>query len=235
MLFFNRHKKLTDTDFFQHYTESHCHILPGVDDGVQEMQETLEILKQYESLGIRDVWITPHVMEDTRNSSSLLKQDFEELLNVWTKYGSGSLQLHLAAEYMLYASFTSILNGGDYLLHASNRLLVETSYFNPPGNFHSLLQSIKEKGISPLLAHPERYEYMDNSDYAELKRKGILFQLNLPSLIGYYGKAAKKKAEYLLNKGWYNAIGMDLHSASQLCNVFEAELPVSLIKKIESI
>ena len=91
-------------------------------------------------------------------------------------------------------------------------LLVETSYFNPPMDLLSTLKRIQSKGYYPLLAHPERYEYMQMKDYKHLKEDRISFQLNVPSLTGMYGKHVQKKAEILLKAGMYDYIGNDTHS-----------------------
>ncbi len=91
-------------------------------------------------------------------------------------------------------------------------LLVETSYFNPPMALLSILRRVRERGYYPLLAHPERYEYMWKKDYKALKEEQISFQLNLPSLAGMYGKHVREKAEALLKAGMYDRIGSDTHS-----------------------
>ena len=90
--------------------------------------------------------------------------------------------------------------------------MVETSYFNPPMDLLSTLKRIQSKGYYPLLAHPERYEYMQMKDYKHLKEDRISFQLNVPSLTGMYGKHVQKKAEILLKAGMYDYIGNDTHS-----------------------
>ena len=92
-------------------------------------------------------------------------------------------------------------------------LLVETSYFNPPMGLLSVLQRIQKKGYYPLLAHPERYEYMQKKDYKALKEEHIFFQLNVPSLAGMYGRHVQEKAEALLKAKAYYCIGCDIHSA----------------------
>ena len=90
-------------------------------------------------------------------------------------------------------------------------LLVETSYFNPPMDMGSLLERIKQKGFRPLLAHPERYVYMDMKDYRRLRGTGVEFQLNIMSLFGLYGPEARAKALRLLQDGFYGRVGTDLH------------------------
>lgn len=76
---FRKRISLADSGIFREFTDWHCHLLPGVDDGVQTMEESLQILSLYEQLGVKDVWLTPHIMEDMPNTTSVLKARFEEL------------------------------------------------------------------------------------------------------------------------------------------------------------
>ena len=115
---------------------------------------------------------------------------------------------------MMDALFEERLQQNDLLPlgDKGNRLLVETSYFTPPMDMDAILNRVKQKGYYPVLAHPERYVYMDKERYAALKNKDIRFQLNLSSLGGAYGSEAKDKARWLLKHNYYNLAGSDLHS-----------------------
>ena len=93
-----------------------------------------------------------------------------------------------------------------------NHLLVETSYFNPPYDMDETINDVLGKGYYVVLAHPERYNYMEMGDYKRLKDQRILFQLNIPSLVGAYGKSVQKKAETLLDEGYYDLCCTDTHS-----------------------
>ena len=192
------------------FTDHHSHILPGVDDGVKKMEVSLKVLERYEQLGIAEVWCTPHIMEDIPNTTEKLQARFAELCEAY----QGPIKLHLAAEYMMDALFEERLEQGDLLKlgDEGNQLLVETSYFTPPMDMDKILLRIKQKGLYPVLAHPERYVYMNKERYTELKDKGIRFQLNLSSLAGAYGSEAKDKALWILKKEYYNLVGSDLHS-----------------------
>lgn len=192
------------------FTDHHSHILPGVDDGVKKMEVSLKVLERYEQLGIAEVWCTPHIMEDIPNTTEKLQARFAELCEAY----QGPIKLHLAAEYMMDALFEERLEQGDLLKlgDEGNQLLVETSYFTPPMDMDKILLRIKQRGLYPMLAHPERYVYMNKERYTELKDKGIHFQLNLSSLAGAYGSEAKDKALWILKKEYYNLVGSDLHS-----------------------
>ena len=221
-------KKLTlrSSGVFGGFTDCHSHILPGVDDGVRTMEESLAILKRYEELGVRTVWLTPHIMEDVPNTPADLRSRFEALRGAY----DGGLTLRLGAENMIDNLFVERLEAGDLLTMGGDgrHLLVETSYFTPPYRFEEILKDVMSKGLRPVLAHPERYVYMGRGDYERLKALGIRFQLNLFSLAGYYGPEARKKATALLSKGFYEYAGSDIHRISAL----DASLDVRIDPKV---
>ena len=213
------------------FTDHHSHILPGVDDGVKKMETSLKVLEQYEQLGIAEVWCTPHVMEDIPNTTEKLQARFAELCEAY----QGPIKLHLAAEYMMDALFEERLEQGDLLKlgDEGNQVLVETSYFTPPMGMDLILRRIKQKGLYPVLAHPERYVYMGNDRYTALKNEGIRFQLNLSAVSGAYGSEAKDKARWLLKQDYYNLAGSDLHSLRNM-EYWSKRAPRSLRKLLQN-
>ena len=268
-------KKTSITDLFAGTTDHHSHILPGVDDGVETMAEAQHILATYERLGMKELWLTPHIMEDIPNTPEKLRTRFLELKAAY----KGNIQLHLAAEYMIdnhlrkllqettklrpalegrwheqsevtegsntpkeYPLGTTgeskLLTGHLNLLPIGKKrdhLLVETSYFNPPMRFKDTLKQIKSLGYFPLLAHPERYMYMDNDDYTELHDEGVRFQLNILSLAGSYGKAVKKRAEWLLAHDLYCVAGSDLHCKNAITVITGCKMATKSIGHIAKI
>lgn len=211
---FCRKRTLQEAGIFEGMTDWHSHILPGVDDGFKSLEDSLAVLDMYQEAGIREVWLTPHVMEDIPNTTAGLRRRFDELREAY----SGRVILRLAAEYMLDTLFEDRLDRDDLLPIGQEglHLLVETSYFNPPANLLAILTGIKSRGYYPVLAHPERYVYMGMQDYSLLSDSGVKFQLNLGSLAGMYGSQAAKKAVRLLRNGYYDIIGTDLHRSTQL-------------------
>ena len=211
------------------------------------MEEALRVLQKYEKAGIKAIWFTPHIMEDVPNTAGKLTKRFDELKAAY----NGNIELHLAAEYMIDNHLHKLLQdchskpqGGistpkeNTLLpigEKGNHLLVETSYFNPPMRLHETLKQIKSKGYHPLLAHPERYMYMDNDEYRRLREEGIKFQLNIVSLAGCYGKTVKKKALWLLKEGMYTVLGSDLHSEDAIEYITNCKLGKQEVEHISTL
>lgn len=215
-------------------TDWHCHILPGVDDGVQEMSDSLAILSDYEEVGIRKVWLTPHIMEDVPNTPERLRARFEELKAAY----NGPVELHLAAENMIDSLFSSRLEARNLLPigQSQNMLLVETSYFNSPIGFDAAIGKVKSTGYYPLLAHPERYNYIGHmKEYDRIKAMDVRFQLNLLSLTGHYGPMVQEKAEKLLEKGMYDAVGSDLHRHEHLDILRNAQLSTKVLDRLNNV
>lgn len=228
---FRKRHSIVSCSLLQGGEDRHCHVLFGVDDGIKTLEESLKVLEYDESLGITDVWCTPHIMEDVPNTIEGLRNRFAELQQAYV----GPIKLHLAAEYMLDNLFEERLKAGD-LLTMEDEILVETSTWNPPTNFYWILKEIMKAGYHPLLAHPERYRYLEEKDYGKLVDMGVRFQLNLASLTGYYGPTAQKKAKMILKNGWYSHYGSDCHRLSTVKEQYGRETlsdsDVALFNKI---
>ena len=210
---------LQQSGIFNGWTDRHSHILPGVDDGIQSIEDSIAILSMYEQIGVKKVWLTPHIMEDCPNTPEKLKSRFEELKSTY----QGNVELALSAENMMDGLFIKRLEQGILMPYGDNQneLLIETSYVQPPMRMESILRDMQKAGFTPVLAHPERYLYMDAEKYENIKEMGVKFQLNITSLIGAYGNQVKERAEYLLNEGYYNYSGSDAHSYHAILRAFE--------------
>lgn len=204
---FSRRSSLQESGVLSGSTDRHSHVLFGVDDGVRTIDESLAVLQFEESLGIKEVWCTPHVMEDVPNTTDDLKDRFGQLKDEY----AGPVKLSLAAEYMLDTVFLSRLRTNDLLTMEDDTLLVETSTIIAPYDLKSTLRNIMSEGYRPLFAHPERCRFLDRKDFEEMCSMGVRLQLNLPSLSGYYGTTTRTKAEWLLQQGLYSASGSDCH------------------------
>lgn len=208
-LFKQKGASIEESGMLNGMTDWHSHVLPGVDDGIKTIEDSVDVLRHFDRLGLDTLWLTPHIMEDYPNTTAGLKARFEELKGKW----DGRLKLRLASENMLDSLFEERLAAGDVLPIGENadHILVETSYFSAPIGFDRMIDSIKSAGYYPLLAHPERYTYMDEKDYASLKEKGVRMQLNYVSVVGGYGETARKKSLWLLKNGYIDVVGSDVH------------------------
>lgn len=217
---FGRPVSVIDSGLLRGAVDHHSHILYGLDDGVKTVEESLSILSWLEhAAGLDELWFTPHVMEDVPNTTEGIRARFEALK---ARY-QGNIRLQVAAEYMMDNLFRERLAARDLLLHGEDRVLVETSILSPPLDFWELLSDLMSAGYRPMLAHPERYRYMASKDYERLHNMGVLLQLNLPSVLGFYGRDAQNRSRWLLDKGWYDMTGSDCHRSHVLHRQYEGK------------
>lgn len=224
-------KTLIKSGILDGFCDNHIHILPGVDDGIQDMEDSLKLLDIMEAAGVKKVWCTPHIMEDVPNETDFLKMHFEKFKSTY----KGGIELHLAAEYMIDSLFQERLENDDLLVHQDGHVLIESRSVSAPVNFKGTIKELMRKGHYVLLAHPERYSFLDMKKYAELKEMKVKFQLNLTSLLGLYGEGVKEKAEKLLEAGYYNVVGTDTHRVKRWVAMEEQKLSKKIIKQVQAI
>jgi len=206
----------------------HSHLIPGIDDGSKSMKESLLLLKGMEALGYEKVITTPHIMLDAyRNTPQIIRDGLKSLREAATKEGI-TLEIEAAAEYYLDDGFEELLQKGDVLTIKGKYLLFETSYFAKPLQLEEMIFAISSSGYVPLMAHPERYRYIKDpsKEYGRFKELGVLFQVNLNSFSGHYGKDAKQKVNFLSKEGMIDFLGSDVHHSKQvdtLSDVFLSE------------
>ena len=202
--------------------EMHCHVLPGVDDGLKLPAESLHYLRQMAEWGIRHVIASPHISQDTYpNRSDDLRRSADALRTLMEAEGV-PLTLHVAAEYMTDELFAARLRQNDLLSFGTERfVLIETGWAVLPRQLPNWLFQLQIQGYKPILAHPERYGYFRAKPEAlgELRQQGCLLQLNTMSLTGRYGAEAHRIAQYLIKQGWVDFVSSDLHRLSDLTQV----------------
>lgn len=232
--FFKKKKKNTKEVVPKLYTDIHSHLIPGIDDGARDMEESITLLKKMEGLGYKKIITTPHIMLDAyRNTPKNILEGLQALRSA-AKEENINIDIDAAAEYYLDDGFYNQLKDQD-ILTVGDYLLVETSYVSKPLQFDEMIFEIQAAGFKPMLAHPERYRYIKDpkSEYKAMKEKGIYFQVNLNSFYGHYGREAKYKADFLSKTGMIDFLGSDVHHIKQvetlseilnskiLCSIFE--------------
>lgn len=219
MIFFKK-KEIPLIDFFpEGFVDIHSHLLPGIDDGAKNINNSIELILKMRSYGIKNFITTPHVLGDVYpNSSETIKVKLKEVQEELKNRNITDITINAAAEYMMDEQFSKRLENDDILTLKDNFILVEMSYFNAPINLYDILFEIQLKGYKPVLAHPERYNFYHNNieNYYKLKKAGCLFQLNLLSLTEQYGKNVQKISNQLLKENMYDFVGTDTHHHNHL-------------------
>lgn len=194
--------------------DMHSHLLPGLDDGVATLQDAVSFIQQLHELGYQKLITTPHVLSGLYpNSPETILPKLNELKQALQQQNI-PVQIEAAAEYMVDADFETYIQSGKPLLtFGENNILIEMSYVSPSTNIEQVIFNLRMKGLQPVLAHPERYNYYHRNfeKYERLKDLGCIFQVNLLSLSGYYGKMVKITAEKLMKNNMIQLAGTDLH------------------------
>lgn len=192
----------------------HSHLLPGIDDGSPDMPTSLDLIRGMTQLGYTKLITTPHILwEMYPNTRDSILRKLDELREAAAAAGIQT-EIHAAAEYFLDEHVAGLVKRNEPLLTFSgNLVLTEFSLAWQPHGIKEILFEMQMQGYQPVIAHPERYVYLQQNKefYEELKEAGCLFQINLLSFTGHYGKSVQELAQYLIKKNHYELIGTDLH------------------------
>lgn len=201
------------------FIDIHSHLLPGIDDGAKDMEDSISLISKMSSYGINNFITTPHVLGGVwPNSSDKILDTLDLLQEELVKREMGHIKISAAAEYMMDEEFCKLLKNRDLLTIREDSLLVEMSYLSAPVNLYEMLFDLQLAGYRPILAHPERYNFYHHKFdvYHRLKNAGCRFQLNMLSLTGYYGESVKKTAEKLVKENLIDFVGSDAHHHKHL-------------------
>ena len=222
----------TQYDLSNLQTDLHSHLIPGIDDGAQDMSESISLIRQLYELGYRKIITTPHIRSDYfPNTSSIIRGGLEKV-RVALEENNISIQLEAGAEYRVDPHFEELIDKEDLLTFGDKYILVEMSYRAEPINFDVCIFKLQTKGYKPILAHPERYLYYSDriNDLLAKREKGVLFQMNLGSLAGHYSDKVQAFAKKLLKLDMVDILGTDLHYQPQL-DTIKAGLSTKLMQK----
>jgi len=195
-------------------TDVHSHLLPGVDDGAKSREESLATLNELALLGFEKLILTPHIYPGVYpNTEGQLQEkfiNFQQEASLHT-----SIQLELAAEYFMDESLLVKLKEGEPLLSFGKErfVLFETAFSSRPYVWDEIVFLMAASGYTPVLAHPERYDYVleNPSVVFGYREKGIRLQVNAPSLAGFYGTAIKNVAKFMIKNQLVDFLGSDTH------------------------
>ena len=197
----------------------HSHLIPGIDDGAPTLEQSLEMILLLRDIGFQKLITTPHVHPKYPNTEERIRNGFDQLQSAVQKQGIQGIEIEAAAEYYVDEKFIKELKSSKrFLSFGSKHILIECSFSVKPFFFESVIYSLKEQGYIPVMAHPERYRFLEGEiDWlSELKATGILFQVTLGSLGGMYGSEPKKLGMELIRSNMVDYLATDLHRTSHL-------------------
>ncbi len=201
----------------------HSHIIFGVDDGAKDIETSIAMIKNSYKNGIRNIFLTSHYMDDAyRMNSKEYKERFDEIVNRVAKEKI-EVSMYVGNEVMIFPGLVEDLKAGKiFTLNNSRYVLIELPLTEELLYIEDILFRLKETGYIPIIAHPERYTYIQSDiRYAEnLIRNGALLQMNIASIIGLYGVEAKKTAKKMLKNKMIHFLGSDAHSVHRIYDVY---------------
>ena len=243
MLFFKKKQKETFSFMDIGLTaDVHSHILPGVDDGSQDAEESVAILEEMHRLGIRKVIFTPHVSRSMfPNSAADLQARFEAFIPTLPETLRQDMRFHLASEYMVDEFFAA---SSDRLRWPDGRhILIEMSYYQRSREIRDEIFNLQMEGMLPVLAHPERYVFYQKvfdkkKGVAELEEffdAGCKLQLNVMSLTGAYGEGSMAILRWLLDHDMYSFLGTDVHARRQIDHFNGLQITAAQLDKVRQL
>jgi len=216
-------------------TDMHSHLLPGIDDGAKNIDDSVTLINGLKELGYSKLVTTPHIMSDVYPNDTESILGALNGLRIDLRDRVSGIELNAAGEYFLDDYFDRVLSKGYPLLTVTeNMVLVEFSFVSAPIDVTNRFFEMQIKGYQPILAHPERYLYFarNKAQFQEFKSAGCLLQVNLLSLTGYYGKTALEIATYLVDNQLIDMLGTDMHHQRHLDTLRRAGSISGTIKKL---
>ncbi|MBR0036857.1 MAG: hypothetical protein IJP70_04375 [Bacteroidales bacterium] len=203
--------------------ELHCHIIPGVDDGSRQMSDSLDYMLSLQRHGVERVIFTPHHTSPRyMNTPEIIQPLFDKLKEECQHKGLTILPENYSFEYRVDETFLEMMQKGKCgeptcALRPlyGKYILIEGSFSHPIPAFDEVIDRLLSDGWYLILAHPERYLYYAGSKgrfYHHLQERQVEFQCNILSFAGYYGEVSKKMAYWMLEQGYVNFLGSDLHT-----------------------
>lgn len=197
------------------YVDIHSHIIPGLDDGAKDLDTFLKMMRIAEEEGITHIIATPHYISETRMSdlSGFIKKS-NELQQLASEKGL-RVKILSGCEAFICRELADLYDSNHVLtLNQSNYILVELPSFNLPVYTEQVFYELQLRGLTPILAHPERNSHiMNDPDFLlRLTERGILVQVNAGSITGLYGKHVRNAAINFIGKGYVHFVASDAHT-----------------------
>ncbi len=197
-------------------TDMHCHLVPKVDDGSKCIEESVECMKALASVGYKKMILTPHFQTPRfENNEDDIVRRYEEMKRQAADMGVEIDICGIGGEYRIDSGFAKRLENPRFLQIGGKYVLVEFSLHQQMMGCDEMIFDMQMKGYEVILAHPERYPYLNvgGSRMEQLKNQGVFFQVNVLSLGGFYGEEAKRRAFEMVEGGLVEFLGTDTHNS----------------------
>lgn len=217
-------------------TDIHCHLVPGVDDGSKNYEESIECIRRMYEVGYRKMYITPHFQYPRyQNDEDDIKSRFEELKKHVEQAGVEMQLAGVAGEYRIDDAFQKRIEDARFLKIGGKYVLVELSLHQQRMGIEETIFDLQTKGYEVILAHPERYPYLGATSpmLERLKEQDVYFQINVLSLSGFYGEMSRKIGYELVNRGWVELLGTDMHNTRYAQALMDASRDKKLAKLLD--
>lgn len=193
----------------------HSHILYGIDDGSKSLEESINIIKEHIKMGFTDIVVTPHYIENSKyKTNNIDKEKILKNLKKELKKQNIKINLYLGNEVFINNNIEELINKNEIAtINNSKYLLIEFPMNEKPNNINNIIYELKIKGIIPIIAHPERYDYVEKNPNIVLEwiEEGAILQSNYGSIIGIYGSGPQKTIKKLLKKNLIDVLATDIH------------------------
>ncbi|MGL4992873.1 MAG: tyrosine-protein phosphatase [Bacteroidales bacterium] len=199
-------------------TDIHSHLIPSIDDGSPDIDTSLTLIESLIEMGIEKSILTPHSTEAVfMNTPQSIAKPLDELKAAVANKGLG-IELYASFEYRMDDYFLEQIKSKNIAAFPNGHILIENPFVQPYMGIDSIIFDLQCKGLKPILAHPERYAYyhIDKSSYEKLHSQGCLFQVNILSMAGYYGKECQQITNWMLSKGMLDFIATDTHHQAHI-------------------
>lgn len=192
----------------------HTHILPNIDDGSRSVEETFNLIEEAKKVGFDKIVLTPHYMEGYYETDVAEREVWLSAIskNLNIKKFEGSL--YLGNEIYMSDNMISLLeNAKASTINNTSYVLFDLPLNTEPLNLYNVIYQMQQYKIVPILAHPERYSFMQKEPELlyELVEKGVLLQSNYGSIIGEYGKKAQRLVKKMLENKLVHFLGSNVH------------------------
>ncbi|MDX2002019.1 MAG: CpsB/CapC family capsule biosynthesis tyrosine phosphatase [Chitinophagales bacterium] len=227
--------KQATIDYSSLGTDFHSHLIPGIDDGVPDMDEAIRLIREMNKLGFNRFLTTPHIMPGTYDND---KENIQLGLDAVRKelaYQGLEVTIDAAAEYYFDDYLFDVLARKELITFGNNQFLFELPTFNMHPRTKEFIFEANSAGYRTVLAHVERYTYMHDNlrDYEDLYYMEVGLQINIGSLAGFYGDQLQKVGFKLIEMGIIDYLGSDLHNDRHLVYLQQGLRNKHLVKSLK--